>query len=338
MATQSQFEHEDISTVPRGYKVRSIKHADGTVVRLAFPPGPRRKGAGRLVSILHPKNPEWREKISDWGEVMLTQLMDDYKSLRRSGWTKQEAELEAIRRSTAGRGIVSDFRKIVASERDNPKSKTREQVEKAQAKAVKFLRDVAKDDDKADEIAGMSVEEYAEKKHWTISNPRKGRRKNPNGEIDKAAEKYREFHGEDPEHVVDVQEKEIARDTYSGLGLLYDLKVRNNGALSRLDFSTCGCVLARSVDGHQLYIVGGDQDCDAVLDGQQKGKDFVNVGKIETIAYVTRKDFDHFKESAYEHKFGEEGGDKPWLLYNRLSKRLFIVGGDYTVAKPGIIN
>jgi hypothetical protein len=54
----------------------------------------------------------------------------------------------------------------------NPKrTKTREQVEKAQAKAVKFLRDVAKDDDKADEIEDMSVEDYAEKKKWTLSNP-----------------------------------------------------------------------------------------------------------------------------------------------------------------------
>ena len=439
MATPSQFEHEEIAAVPRGWKVRSITHPDGSIVRLAFPPGRRKKGSGKLISILHPKG--------------------------------------------------------------NPKkTKTREQVEKAQDKAVRFLRDVVGDSDRADEIADMSVEEYAEKKKITLSNPsiasgwnkageryralvlkeakvpdaeqlaksawedlpghvkravsgkpaknafdtpreraayaaglargsgaltsaaetlrrrrstriermmrsglgrrnpyatgyksipmqfrsspeawrafesayeeyklthpvtttystfaqlddaqkagmraverlyRQTSKTNPNGEIDLAAERFREFHGEDPEHVMDVHEAEIGRDTYSGLGKLYQLKISKDGKHFTLDFESCGVVLARAAEGQQLYIVGGDQDCDAILNGQDKGKDFVNVGMIDRVAYETRKDFDKFRDSVYEHKFGEEGGEKPWLLYNRLSKRLFIVGGDYTIAKPGIIN
>jgi hypothetical protein len=276
MATARQFEHEDVATVPRGWRVRSVTHSDGTIVRIAYPPGPRKKGSGKLISILHPKA--------------------------------------------------------------NPKTKTREQVEAMQAKAVRFLEDVAGDSDKADEIEGLSVEEYAARKHITISNPKKGKRRNPN-EIDQAAERFKEFHGELPKEVVDVQEKEIARDTYSGLGYLYEMRCAKNAAEPfTLDFHGLGVVLARSVEGHQLYIVGGDQDCDSILKGEDQGKDFVNVGIIRRISYVTRKDFDKFKESIYEHKFGEEGGDLPWLLYNRLQKRLFIVGGDYTIAKPGIIN
>lgn len=62
------------------------------------------------------------------------------------------------------------------------KTKTRDQVEKMRAKAVRFSEDVLHDSDKADEIAGLSVEEYAERKKITVVNPtRRNRmaRRNP---------------------------------------------------------------------------------------------------------------------------------------------------------------
>jgi len=52
------------------------------------------------------------------------------------------------------------------------KSRTLDQVEKMQAKAVRFLRDVQGDEDKAEEFEAMSPEEYAERKHVSlIENP-----------------------------------------------------------------------------------------------------------------------------------------------------------------------
>jgi len=48
-----RFRHEDVSAVPSGWKVRTVKHRDHRV-RVAFPPGRKRVGSGRLVSILHP--------------------------------------------------------------------------------------------------------------------------------------------------------------------------------------------------------------------------------------------------------------------------------------------
>lgn len=62
------------------------------------------------------------------------------------------------------------------------KTKTRDQVEKMQAKAVRFSDDVLQDSSKADEIAGLSVEEYAARKKITVVNPtRRNRmaRRNP---------------------------------------------------------------------------------------------------------------------------------------------------------------
>src|SRR5713101_6842504 len=49
----SRFRHEDREAVPRGWKVRTVK-AGKHRVRVAFPPGRRQKGSGRLVSVLHP--------------------------------------------------------------------------------------------------------------------------------------------------------------------------------------------------------------------------------------------------------------------------------------------
>ena len=56
-----------------------------------------------------------------------------------------------------------------------PKVVTREQAAAKQAKAVQFLRDVVRDPDKADEFAGMSVQEYAQHKGLTLENPHKSR-------------------------------------------------------------------------------------------------------------------------------------------------------------------
>jgi hypothetical protein len=51
------------------------------------------------------------------------------------------------------------------------KTLTREQVEGRQEKAVRFAEDVLDDPDLADELEGLTVEEYAERKGYRLSNP-----------------------------------------------------------------------------------------------------------------------------------------------------------------------
>ena len=53
-----------------------------------------------------------------------------------------------------------------------PKALTREQLEGRKEKAVRFVRDVLGDPDRADEIADESLEDYAERRHITLLNPR----------------------------------------------------------------------------------------------------------------------------------------------------------------------
>lgn len=230
----------------------------------------------------------------------------------------------------------------------NEKTKTREQIAKIQAKAVRFLRDVAGDSAKADEIAGLSVAEYAERKHITIENPGKTERqirtlrhrkprRNPD-ETAAAEDLFEDFHGKAPTKILEVQTDEIGRDTYSALGELYDLRLNSSGERYTLTFEKCHVKLCSSADGSQLYLIGGDQDCSQALPSDAPNKDFVSLGTIERISYVTRKGFDKFKETTYEHKFGEEGGEKPWALFVRPQKRIFIVDGDYRVESPGIMD
>lgn len=49
--------------------------------------------------------------------------------------------------------------------------KTFEQVQAMQSKAVRFVEDVLEDDDLADELFDLSVQDYADRKRVTISNP-----------------------------------------------------------------------------------------------------------------------------------------------------------------------
>src|SRR5215469_5215243 len=53
----AQFEHQEIASAPRGWKIRTTTTAAGAQIRVAYPPGRRRRGSGRVISILHP-NPE----------------------------------------------------------------------------------------------------------------------------------------------------------------------------------------------------------------------------------------------------------------------------------------
>jgi len=52
-ANQSEFRVEHVAETPAGWHVRT-KPMQTHEVRIAFPPGRRRRGAGRLVEILHP--------------------------------------------------------------------------------------------------------------------------------------------------------------------------------------------------------------------------------------------------------------------------------------------
>jgi hypothetical protein len=89
-----RFRHEDVSAVPSGWKVRTVKHRDHRV-RVAFPPGRRHVGSGRLVSILHPagENP-CSMRSSNPAELM---IMGANPPRKRNAETKEAREKEKVR-------------------------------------------------------------------------------------------------------------------------------------------------------------------------------------------------------------------------------------------------
>jgi len=97
-------------------------------------------------------------------------------------------------------------------------------------------------------------------------------------------------------------------------------------------------------NGTQIYFVGGDQDISLYLDKfpVDPEKELINLGPCIRIEYLTEKKFDQFQPTSYFHCFGEESGAYPgdeefcpMLLYNRVRKRLYLVGGVYKIKRDG---
>jgi hypothetical protein len=91
----------------------------------------------------------------------------------------------------------------------------------------------------------------------------------------------------------------------------------------------------------QLYIIGGKQELSAetlVKLGCDPEKDLSDLGYCYLIEYRTQKRFDKYDPIDYWHCFAEDFGVQPRLMYNRIYKHLFLVGGSYTVKSVGIDN
>jgi hypothetical protein len=59
------------------------------------------------------------------------------------------------------------------------KQLTRDQVESRKEKAVRFVRDVVGDPGRAEEIEDESLEDYAERRKFVITNPKRKTNKMP---------------------------------------------------------------------------------------------------------------------------------------------------------------
>jgi hypothetical protein len=226
---------EHVAEAPRGWKVRTKMMATH-MVRIAFPPGKRRKGSGQVIEIFHPAN-------------------------------------------------------------ENPCA-----VASWRSRAVA--------------------------------------RQNP-GATDKAAELYEKFHGKSPEEIVQVQESDTMRKTYTALGILTELVIDARSGKCKISFPMDdGVQVASAPGGHQIYFIGGNQNIESQLEsfGSDEAKDFVELGAAIKLTYRARKSMDNFKIVDYYHHLGEETNEPPFAFYDRLKRRIFLVGGRYRVEAPGIIN
>jgi hypothetical protein len=165
------------------------------------------------------------------------------------------------------------------------------------------------------------------------------RRRNQEEGMAGAEQMYETFHG-----------KPSGKTTEYALSVQYPSQFAELGRLKelRFDLDTANrdfplthfkdCEVVCTPDGGNIYFIGGDQsvsleDLDIGTD-----KDFVELGPCGYIMYHTRKGFHDFEPIDYFHRFGEEDGILPLLVYDRLNRALFLASGNYRVRADGIEN
>jgi len=88
MRSEGEYRVEHVEQTPSGYRVATIPSGEHWV-RLAFPPGSRRRGSGRVIEILHPRGENPTCKLNPLELVILGNPLSP-KSARE--------QLEAARR------------------------------------------------------------------------------------------------------------------------------------------------------------------------------------------------------------------------------------------------
>lgn len=104
------------------------------------------------------------------------------------------------------------------------------------------------------------------------------------------------------------------------------------------DRDTGPAYLTTNEEGTQLFIIGGDQSLDLPslgITGQEASKELITIGDVKNICYHASKTFDGKEEEYdYVHKMGEDGGDLPTLIYDRINRQLKLSGGSYFIKRP----
>jgi hypothetical protein len=163
-------------------------------------------------------------------------------------------------------------------------------------------------------------------------------------QLEKASQTYEQFHGESAPHIDEFHEPSPRAVTLAELGTMIELQVKRpvGWKWGSIDFTGKGVRLASTPDG-QLYLVEGDQKISRgqlTNLGADNSKQLIDLGECMLIAYRARKAQVDGIASNYEHKFGEETGVRPRLMYDKRGRepRICFVGGEYTVRPEGIVN
>jgi len=309
--------------VPSGWKVRTVKEGKHRL-RLAFPPGRRKEGEGRLVSILHPVN-------------------ENPCTLRSTN----PAEL-MIMGANPPRKRASSFR-VVAVSRFHGGDLVRDFPTKQAAKV--FAKSVPSRDYFRPHIKPL----HANPAELMVmaANPRVEVVSNDNPPAEEIVE---EFTGAEVKYLDVYNEPHMPRGRYAQLGPLIALyikpvaggQVRRIGApehrtVSFKDYWNGDPPLIVTDDtARQIYFVAGAQDISPVLadfGAQQRVDGKYELGKARRIDYEGRKE--HVAdpdEDKWKHAHGEENGELPTVLFDPNTKRLLYEGGDYRIEGPWIRN
>lgn len=316
MASRAQFAVEHIAPKPRGWRVRTVTpKRSGHEVRIAFPPGRRRKGSGKVLEVLHPKG-EKNPKCA------ISQIAKSNPAELLIFGNPSAAAAKRATRERAGK-----IRAARLNGRPNAGHKPG-----CPCFACKHQRAVKKMVGKMPKPVRAVFDR----------NPRR-RRHNPD-ETEQAVQLFEAFHGKNARSIVEKHVSAAIRQDYTALGDLIYLKVKTPvGGRAEFRFDDDGVKLASSPDGKQLYCIGGKQNLLPLLDSESQQKDFIDLGECQEVCYLARKIHSNFEPVEWYHKFGENSGVKPQLMFDKLKKQIFFIGGEYSInpnvdVSPGIEN
>jgi hypothetical protein len=179
---------------------------------------------------------------------------------------------------------------------------------------------------------------------------------------------YTEFHGKAPDKIYDTNLPTADYGTHpelAQLGKLVSIMVGQGIKLTGKDLDQAEPLyeddehwqemiwwgkeeapdVAAEPAGRQIYLIGGNQDLTGSLSRfpVDPTKDLIDLGPCLRLEYFTRKKFDQFRGISYFHALGEEtggfpgdNGQNPRLVFDKVRKLLYLVGGVYTIKPAGI--
>lgn len=378
MAAAAQFRVEHLAQKPAGYHVRTVKRGSHEV-RIGFPPGRRKKGSGKVLEILHPKteknagcivsqrartnptellifgNPSTgtaakraaRERAARIRSARLNpDLFDAIRHGSRVTFVDRFGKHRtgrAVMRSTFGGWVLN-----MGGPHGTPKVVNRDMVIRVkngnpsahdvawqhQKKVAAMLKKMPKP------IRGV----FDPPKPKRANRGRRRRDRNPD-EGEAAVQLFETFHGKDASKIVEKHVSTMIRKDYTTLGDLMYLIVKTPiGEKVTFNFEDDHVKLASSANGQQLYCIGGSQNLLPLLDADSQRKDFIDLGECLEVAYLARKIHSNYEPIEWYHKFGERAGSsKPQLMFDKLKKQIFFIGGEYFIdpkvdLSPGIEN
>lgn len=256
-------------------------------------------------------------------------------------------------------------------------------VVKSYAREVRVKRSYKKNPNAEDVLRAIRKETTSRFNKWAKGRKSKwanmGRkRKNPAERISPEVEDMsKEWHGRGNRDLTEIEELETFEGDVAELADLEELGVIKANRKDRFDisFKKDRPKLCCDGDGHNLEVIGGDQELD--LDGvrvEHNDKVLVPVGYVYMVVYETDKH--HLEGStgypeSYQHFFGEEyykdhidpdgyGEDMdswfddlllegwvdkaidkgllPIMVYNQTDCKILLTGGEYEVKDVGIFN
>lgn len=331
-----KFRIDQVAKTPRGWQVRTVTQGDHQVC-IAFPPGRREKGSGHVVEILHPahENPSYcpgRSQMTNPAELVLMGVGNPMR--KRNQFFADVAEYAAADLA------ASDIEKSGKHKHRNPGGRY----------AIRWHTGNISHAMRSESQARRLLAQFHGKGEIIRVNPLPLRRRNPET-VEQAREIREGFTHSTSNRYTVMDEPHIPAGDYAELGRLVSLNVKptSSGSTSQvqeLTFERQGVVAISDVSRRQIYFAGGDQHLEpeevALFTSEKHG--LLELGACREIVYLATKYHPEVGNSAagkkveWVHRFGEESGLEPKVLYNSSLERLLLRGGNYRVEDAGIVN